>query len=485
MQRTSFSIGLGAALGTVSLAAASLSAGLLCGCRTDPAPRSDEIRKNALGNLTLPETWKAGGAASGEIQDNWLATFGDAQLEQLVAEAIANNPDLRVAATRVEQAAGYVEQARAALKPSVGVFGTGGFNMGGGDITSALQGLMLAVSWEPDLWGRLRYGRNAAEASLASVEADLEFARQSLAATTARSWFTATETWLQRKIAADVVHTAEQLVALAEKRREVGVGNEQDVAVARSLLGTYQDAYQQVDLAHQLALRAIELLLGRYPAAELQARQDLPALPGAVPAGMPLATLERRPDMIAAERRVAAAFHRVGEAKAARLPNISLNASASVIDSEVLQLQDDFSNPTAGAGARLIAPIYTGGALDAAVEIRTAEQKQAVAEYARAALRAIGDVENALAAGHSLAERERVLRRSLADNERALALAGDSFRVGRQDQRSVEQQRLGVHAARLALLAVQSAELSQRATLHLSLGGKFELPPTQPKPAQQ
>jgi multidrug efflux system outer membrane protein len=457
-------------------------AAALCGCKIESAPKPDEIRKAALGDLVLPEAWKAGGAETGEIKDNWLASFGDEELVRLTAEAVANNPDLHVAATRIEQAAGYVELARAAMRPAVNIFGTGGLNMGGGDINSALQGLMAAVSWEPDLWGRLRYGRNAAEESLASVQADYEFARHSLAATTARSWFTASETWLQMQIAKDMVHSAEQLVALAEKRRSVGPGSEQDVALARARLGSFQDAEHQVELAHQMALRAIELLLGRYPSAEFRARHDLPALPGPIPAGMPLAMLERRPDLIAAERRVAAAFNRVGEAKAAKLPRITLNASVATLDSAVLDLKDDYSNPSVGAGARLVAPIYQGGALDTQVVIRTAEQKQAVAEYARSALRAIGDVENALATGQTLAEREKILRRILTDNERALELAGTGNRVGSQDQRAVEQQRLNVHAARLALLSVQSAELSQRANLHLSLGGKFELPQESPPP---
>lgn len=411
-----------------------------------------------------------------------MASFGDEELLRLTAEAIANNPDLRVAATRVAQADGYVEMARAALRPALNLLGTGGLNVGGGDINSALQGLLLGVSWEPDLWGRLRYGRNAAEESLASIAADVEFARQSLAATTARSWFTASETLQHLRLANDMVGTAQELVTLAEKRRDVGAGTDQEVARANAQVGVLRDAEHQVQLAHRMALRALELLLGRYPAAELQARPDLPTLPGPVPAGMPLAMLERRPDLFAAERRVAAAFNRVGEAKAARLPSITLNASAAVIDSEVVELKDDFSNPTGGVGGRLIAPLYQGGALDEKVRIRTAEQQEALADYARLALRAIGDVENALAAGQTLADREQTLTRVLADHENALRFVSERQRVGRDDQRAVELQRLDVHAARLALLTVRSAQLSQRASLHLALGGRFERPPAPGEP---
>jgi len=122
----------------------------------------------------------------------------------------------------------------------------------------------------------------------------------------------------------------------------------------------------------------------------------------------------------------------------------------------------------------LIAPIYDGGALKTQVEIRTIEQKEAVAQYARLALRALGDVENALAAGQTLAERDQLLQRTVADNQRALALAQTSFRVGKGDMRAVQQQQLNVHSARLALLRVQSEQLAQRTNLYLALGGSFE-----------
>jgi multidrug efflux system outer membrane protein len=453
---------------------------MLAGCATKAPPTRSEIhqRSGTLTNLALTNAWKAG-AATGPIADNWLASFNDAQLDALVAEAMTNNPDLLVSAPRVEQAAQYVRLAKAALKPAVNLLGIGGLNMGGGDISSALQGVSLGVSWEPDLWGRMRYGRNAYQATYASAQADFEFGRQSLAATMAKSWFTAGETALQVQITEDMVKAAQELVTLADKRWQVGPGNEQDVAMARGNLGTFQDNAKQMRLAHEQTLRALELLLGRYPAAELKARRDLPALPGAIPAGLPLEMLERRPDMVAAERRVAAAFNRVGEAKAAQLPRIILNANVAAIESSILQLKDDFENPTAGAGGKLIAPIYQGGALKTQVEIRTLEQKEAVANYARQALRALGDVENALAAASSLAEREQLLQRTVTDNQRALELAQTSYRVGRIDLRVVQQQQLSVYSARLTLLRVQSEQLAQRANLHLALGGSFEVPPVQ------
>jgi multidrug efflux system outer membrane protein len=190
--------------------------------------------------------------------------------------------------------------------------------------------------------------------------------------------------------------------------------------------------------------------------------------------------LERRPDIVAADRRVAAAFNRVGEAKAARLPRIVLNANVAAISSDILQLKEDYENPSAGAGARLIAPIYDGGALRTQVTIRTLEQKEAVAQFARLALRALGDVEDALAREQALMDRYRLLLATVIDNERALELMQTSFRVGRIDMRTVQQQQLNLNSVRLALLRVESEQLSQRINLHLALGGNFTTPPEPP-----
>src|SRR6185503_6208553 len=126
---------------------------ILAGCKTKTPPTGAEIRAQAgTTNFALEKPWRAAAVSTNSIQDNWLATFGDPQLDALVAEAIAHNPDLRVAAFNVQQAAEYVELARAAMRPQVNLLGTGGLKMGGGDVGSALQGISLGASWEPDLW---------------------------------------------------------------------------------------------------------------------------------------------------------------------------------------------------------------------------------------------------------------------------------------------------------------------------------------------
>ena len=208
-------------------------------------------------------------------------------------------------------------------------------------------------------------------------------------------------------------------------------------------------------------------------AATVALATDLPAMPGPVPVGLPSQLLERRPDVIAAERRVATAFNRVGEARTAKLPRISLTAAVTSISSELFVLQQR-DNLVASAGAAITQPLFLGGALQAQEEVRDAELKAAIADYGRVGARAFGEVEKALATGFNLEERWVGLNRTVADNVRALELAEVRYRVGAGDLRAVLQQQLALFAARSALLRARAERLVQRVNLHLALGGGFE-----------
>lgn len=459
--------------------ASAIAAGV-AGCALNPPPTASELYQEALPHTTVPEGWKAANGDPSAVADQWLASFDDAALAALVDEAQLYNADLQIAAARVEQAAGYVKLAGGDLLPSVGLLARGGDKSGGG---GGLDGVWLNASLELDIWGRLRYGRAAAEQQAEAVQAEYAYARQSLAATVAKAWFAAIETSLQLAIAQDALRSAEELLRIAQDRLRVGNGNEQSVAEAQVNVGNYQDRVQQIESARGQALRALELLLGRYPSAEVAIAEKLPLAPAPSPVGLPSQLLERRPDVVAAERRVAAAFNRVGEATAAQLPRISLTAGGSSVSSDLIELKDT-GNPIWSLGANLLAPIYQGGALRAQVEIRTAEQKQAVAEYARAGQRAFGEVENALAAEIILRNRETILAASVRDSQRALELVHVQYRVGSVDLSAVERNQLALYSARISLLSVQSDQLAQRVNLYLALGGSFDLPPMEPVAAQ-
>jgi multidrug efflux system outer membrane protein len=454
-------------------AAAVAAAAVLCGCALKLPPTSVELQKEVLPQAPVPAGFRAGGGVTAPVADGWLLTFDEPALTALVNEALAYNVDLRVAAARVEQAGGYVEVASAALLPAVGIVGLGGGKSGG---SGGLQGIFLNASLELDVWGRLRYAKAAAKEQSLAAEADYAYARQSLAATVAKAWFLSVEAGLQHAITQDALRSSEVLLQMSEDRFRIGNGSNVAVAQSRSSVGSYRDALKQVEFAREQALRSLELLLGRYPAAEIAVATQLARMPPPLPIGVPSELLERRPDLVAAERRVAAAFDRVGEAKAAQLPRISLTAGGSNVSSDLLVLKDQ-SSPIWSLGANLIAPIYQGGALQAQVEIRTAEQKVAVADYARAGQKAFGEVESALSAESNLREREAILTATIRDSEQALELTRIQYRVGSIDLRTVQESQLTVYAARTSRLRVQTEQLAQRTNLYLALGGGFDEPP--------
>jgi multidrug efflux system outer membrane protein len=448
---------------------------IAAGCALKSPPDANAIKGEAIPTVQVPAQWT--GTAPGAVAGNWVVTFGDDQLNSAVAEAIAHNADLRVGATRVEQAMLYAKLAGAKLYPSVDLLARGGGKMSGDN--TGLQGALLTATWELDLWGRVRYGRAAAAADAAAAEADFEYARQSIAAAVAKNWFLATEAGLQAEVARSTIFGGNELVRLAQARSQIGVGNDEDVFVARATTGTYRDTLRQVELARDQAIRALELLMGRYPAAAAAVAPQLPGQPESVPAGLPSELLERRPDVIAAERRVAAAFNRIHEAKAARLPTIALTTGVSSVTSDLIVLQDR-DNPIWNLGASLLMPIFKGGALKTQVEIRTAEQKQAIAAYASVGLRAFGEVENALASEFAARERERILTEVVADNQRALEIVQTQYKVGSTDLRFVSQRQLVLDATQAALIRMQAEQRVQRVNLHLALGGSFGIRVPQP-----
>lgn len=438
------------------------------GCALQSPPKGADLRAQTLPNAPLPESWKAG-APSGQFEDGWLARFNDPQLIALVNEAIANNPDLKVAAARIEQASAIVTASGGSLWPSVMAYGRTGGKMSDG---SGLTGGGLSVNWELDLWGRVRSQRAAATAQYDSTVADLAWARQSLAAGVARAWYLAIEAQQQRKLAEQSIAATQSLIKLEKTRQRVGNTDGTAVSTAREALAARQDSLEQLKLAETQTQRALELLLGRYPAAELAVAGNMPAMPEAVPAGLPSQLLERRPDIISAERKVAASFYMVEEAKAARLPAIKLTAGVNSIDSSLFVLADR-NNPVWSMGAGIVAPLFTGGALQAQVEAKTAEQKAAVAAYTAAGQRAFADVENALAANVTLQTRAKQLDARVLENRRQVELANHRLRVGSIDRRALINEELGLIAVQGEQLRVQSDARVQRVNLHLALGGDF------------
>ena len=437
-------------------------------CAVKPAPEQSEILADALPDSTeVPTEWASPADDNGEVDDAWLKSFDDDQLNALVEEALnTQNPNMRALSAQVDRAEASVRLAASALKPTVGV--GAGFSGTGGDPAVAQQTTAggFGVSWEADVWGRIQAGVNAADENLRATTADFQFARQSLVANVAKAWYVATELNLQVGLAEELVVILEDTAGLVESKESVGQVSMQDVYLVQADLASARDALETARGGQQQARRALEILLGRYPAGEIETATELVPVPPPVPVGLPSQLLERRPDLIAAERRVASAFFMSEQAKLAKLPRFGLNGvggAASGIDNAIGSL-------TAGA----VAPLYTGGALEAQIDIATADQQVAIAAYGAAVLNAFEDVEAALTNGQVADRREAFLATVLDNNLRAYELAKVQYNVGQIDLLSVLQMQSRWVGARVTLLNIKNQQLAQRINLHLAMGGSFE-----------
>ena len=451
---------------------------IVASCAVKKPPETPEILEEALPETTeIPAEFGGEDVVdSGEVDDGWIHTFGDPQLVVLVEEAIRNNRDLELAAAQVDASAAQLRAAGAALKPTVSY----GLQTTGQQIPGQpeeVSGIGVGVSWEADVWGRLRTQQAAAEEALAATQADYEFARQAIASATAKGWFAATQARMILELSDDLVRINEETVELVKTKYDVGQVTRQDVSLAEADLRTAEESRLQAEIAYKEVQRALETLLGRYPSAELEGRDDFLAVPPPIPVGLPSDLLERRPDLIASERRVAAAFNLVESAKAAKLPRFSISAGVGGLA--------DAGDAVYQLGAGLFGPLYAGGALQAQVESATANQRAAMAAYGKAVLNAFQEVENAIASEPRLERREELLEQVHEKNAEALELAKIQYDVGRVDLLSVLQMQARTDAARLSLISIRAERLFNRVNLHQSLGGSFEdVDPNLPESAE-
>ncbi len=436
-----------------------------------PPPTHEDVVQEALPETTeIAVTWGEF-TTEGSVQDGWIGTFNDQKLVQIVDEVLKNNRDIAVAAANVEVAAGLATQAGAQLAPAVAV-GGGAQTANRGGTDTNVAGAALNVEWELDIWGKLGSEAAAATESFRASQANFEFARLSLAAQAAKAWFMATEVNLQKLLSEESVMIHTQIREIVGKRVEAGAAQPQDVYLAKADLSAAEDRNRQAIGAFEQSVRSLEVLLGRYPAAELEVPSEYVPVPPPIPVGIPSEVLERRPDVIAAEREVAAAYNRVEAAKAAKLPSITLTASGGRSSDELLDIVGLGGN-FFSLGANFVAPLDIGGGLQAQVEIETAQQEAALAAYGGLALRVFSEVESGLRNETLLLEREVFLTSAVENNSEAMKAAQIQYEVGAVDFLSVLQMQTRVLNSRIELVRIKNARLAQRIDLHLALGGDF------------
>jgi multidrug efflux system outer membrane protein len=457
----------------------------LCGCALHRAPPHSTIVVEALPKaIPLPSTFSATPNID-NVAGGWVKSFNDQGLEVIVSEAIANNLDLRQSAARVEVARQSVIVVGSKLKPQVGGSFSGATmrSEDGNTVEQKQSNMELAtVSWEIDVWGRLRSERAAAQETYEAIALDYAFARQSLAATSAKSWYLAIETRQLLALAEQSLKIYTDLFQLVKVRRAAGKVGDLDVAEASYQL---DEAESQLILARGLyseTRRTLEVLIGRYPAAELQVAEGFDPLPPPLSPGLPSSLLERRPDIVAAEHQVLAAFRTEEAAKLALLPEFSFSLKGGRLSDPLLSLLD--LNPwLIHSAIGMLVPIYEGGALRAEIKIANAHEEQSIAYFGGVALRAFGEVEVALTNEQLLAERLPFMEGGLRDHSDAVRVANLRYKAGTMDFLSVLQLEEGQIQSEVDLIKLRNTQLANRINLHLALGGSFDSSPAATLPS--
>lgn len=459
----------------------------VAGCAS--APKSTGPRLE----VDPPTTWSsASEAAATPIDTLWWTRLGDSGLDSLIEAALGYNYNLQAAAARLGAAAAQAKIAGAPLLPQLNTgfnasrrkqnfigLPFGGTDSGVQNSESTSYGVSVDISWELDLWGRLSATQAAALADLQAADAHYLGARLSLVAQTGKAWFAAVEAGRQTELAEQTLQNYETSEAQVRERYERGVRPSLDLRLIVAEMESARDRLHQRRQLLSRSVRQLELLLGRYPSGALKPGLNLPAVVPAVPAGLPANLIARRPDLISAERSLAASHARVQAARRALYPRISLTASGGTST-------DDLSNLLNGDYAvwnligNIVQPLFQGGRLRANVDLSKSQETADLALFAQTVLTAYAEVENGLTDVSILASRQKALEAAVEQSTAARRLSEERYASGLTDLITMLSAQRAAYAAESQLLTVKRLRLDAQINLHLALGGGF---PTNSEPA--
>lgn len=422
--------------------------------------------------------------AAQALSPSWWTVYGDAMLDSLQQQAEANSPTLAQSAARLRAAQAAVASSSAAALPTVGANASSsrarsGSQLADGSSTARIStshSLGLSANWELDLWGRVSAGVSAAQASAQASADDLAAARLSLQAAVAQTYFSLRAAEAQAALLAETLKAYSKSWELTRNRQAAGVASSADVAQAEVQYKTTQVQLLESTSTRSQLEHALAALLGQAPAAfALEPTATLPA-PAAVPQALPSDLLQRRPDIAAAERRVAAANAQIGVARAAYFPTLTLSAAGGYRGAP---LADLFSAPNLfwSLGPALAASIFDGGARSAAVETARASHAQVTATYRQTVLTALQEVEDNLTAAAALAQEEQLQREATAAAQRALDVVENQYRAGTVGYLNVLNAQTTVLSSQRSLIDVKSRRLSAVNALLKNVAGRWEAPP--------
>ena len=460
-------------------AALALLGSSLAACSVGPA-----YQRPALATSTpLPagfkalEGWKA--ATPGDLADrgDWWTLLGDPQLDALVARVNVSNQTIAAAEASYRQARAIVREQRASLFPTIDLSGSAARTGGSGSTGSGSSSggsryqASLGAGWEPDLWGRIRANVSGAQASAQASAADLAGARLSMQGELAVNYLGLRQPDAELARVARTVEGYQRALTITQNRYAAAIAPKSDVLQAQTQLANAQADQESLRQTRAAFENAIATLVGE-PASAFKLAAD-PAWTGRlpdVPTGVPSTLLERRPDIAAAERRVAAANADIGVARAAFFPTINLSASGSSSAGSLGNLFSASAN-TWSLGLSAAQTLFDAGARKARVEQARAGYDASVADYRHTVLAAFEDVENQLTAVQVLERRHALLATSSQAADQTEQMLLNQYRAGQVAYTDVVQAQASALSARRALLTAAIQRQTTAVTLIQALGG--------------
>jgi len=445
----------------------------LAGCAVGPAYQRPSVPESAA--FKELEGWVPAAPADALERGPWWQLFGDPELDSLVAGVVVSNQNVAVAAANYAAARAAVQQQRAALFPSVSLGLSADRSGVRGQGADSSYRLNLGGSWEPDVWGRLRAGVTSAQAGAEASAADLASARLASQGELASNYFTVRALDAQSALLVRTISGYERELQITQNRFNVGIAARTDVLQAQTQLANARSEALSLRRQRDQFEHAIAVLVGKAPSQfALAARPDWKVSLPEVPVGVPATLLQRRPDIAAAEREVAAANAEIGIARAAYFPNIGLSGSLGSGGSRVGDLFS-FSNAAWSFGLSAAQSIFNAGATRASVAGAEARHQAAVARYRQTVLTAFADVEDQLSATRVLAQQQDLRREASAAADLVEQQILNRYRAGQVGYTEVVQAQFTALTARRSLVQVQSDRQTVAVALIQSLGGGWHV----------
>jgi multidrug efflux system outer membrane protein len=452
-----------------------LTALILAGCASTPPVDTAQLPTTPVAFKEADGRWTVSVPAEAQSRGAWWTAFNDPVLNELVDRAGARNTSIQTAAARLAQARALLKSADADRLPQVGL-GAGVNRQAAPAIGTPLGTVANAgatLSYELDLFGRLAKASNAASLDATAREALLQSTRLLVQSNVAQSYLQLRALDTERALVRDTVQAYQGTLSLTERRFQAGDVAELDVARVRAEVAATEAEAIALDRRRAELEHALAVLVGEAASSfQVEPRDWTTALP-VIPAGVPSTVLARRPDVSAAQTSLLAAQARVGVAKAAWFPNLSLTANGGYASPDLGDLFK-WSTRAWGVGALLSLPIFDGGRREAGVQIASADLDIAGAAYREQVLVAFKDVEDQLSALRLLADQAQAQSRAVDSATRATVLSASRYRNGLVSQLELLDAQRSELSNRRQALQVRAAQYQATVGLVRALGGGWD-----------